>query len=83
VATTVVSDLEVRRMERKMAALDDETLLFVILGLLMEPQEGTRFTPKARMSARLAFFEVCTRWVPLETYGPAFHALMGDEDDDA
>jgi hypothetical protein len=85
VATTVVSDLAVRRMEQKMTALDDETLLFVMLGLLAEmPEEWQPTTPMKRMTARVAFEEICRRWVPLDIFNAAINALMSEaEADDA
>ena len=78
-ASTEVSDFEVRKTEREMAALDDETLLFVMLGVLMERPEGWRFTVKSRMLARVAFMQVCARWIPPEPFAAAFNSFTNDE----
>jgi hypothetical protein len=51
----------------------------VTLALLMEPSEGMKFTPQTRMAARLAFQQVCLRWVPLDTFAAAFNDLMGED----
>jgi hypothetical protein len=31
------------------------------------------------MAARLAFQQVCLRWVPLDTFAAAFNDLMGED----
>jgi hypothetical protein len=85
VATADVLDLDIERLDRTFAEMEDETLVFVMLGLLQPSMSGHPVTAgasvKAAQCARVAFTELAQRWIPLDVFGPAFKRLIEDGDD--
>ena len=71
-----VLNLEGERLERTCAEMDDETLLFCMLGLLkIDDLSGT-----AGECARTAFLEIVKRWVPVDAFASAFLRLEEGND---
>ena len=72
-----VLDLEGERLAKTCSEMDDETLLFCMLGTLqLEDLSGT-----AGVCARTAFTEIASRWVPLKPFAAAFLQLENGSDD--
>jgi len=76
--TTVVDvDFQAEGDRRRTEAMDDVTLVYVMLGLHGEmdgaPQWGR--TPQARTLARIVFTEIAARWIPSDVFGEAFRQL--------
>ena len=72
-----VLDLEGERIAKACSEMDDETLLFCMLGTLqLDDLSGT-----AGVCARTAFTEIASRWVPLEPFAAAFLQLENGSDD--
>ena len=82
-----VLDLEVERLTKTCSEMGDETLVFVMLGLLQPSSGGHHATAGASESAakvaRTAFMEIAQRWIPLDVVAPAFREILSDEVDDA
>jgi hypothetical protein len=79
-----VTESELVRMRETVAALDDETLVFVMLGLhssieLGGPPFGSR-DEYVRTMTRVVFREIAARWIPETVYWPAFERLAGEPD---
>jgi hypothetical protein len=85
VATADVLDLDIERLNRTFAEMEDETLVFVMLGLLQPSMSGHAVTAgesvKAAQCARVAFTELAQRWIPLDVFAPSFKQLLEDDDD--
>ena len=70
--TDELDDAEAERLERRLRGLNDDDLVFCLLGLLGsanddEPMVASRSNATARM-ARLAFAEVAERWLPTDVF---------------
>jgi hypothetical protein len=85
--TAEVLDLEVERLTQRAAEMDDETLVFVMLGLLQPSMSGHPVTAGASEVAgklgRVAFMEIAQRWIPLDVAAAAYSEIMSQEVDDA
>lgn len=83
--TAVVDDLTMERDRRRIEAMDDETLVFCMIGLLGEAkgQPDWGRTSNARYLTRVVFNEISRRWVPPAVFGAAFRNWDEDDDDDA
>jgi hypothetical protein len=85
VATADVLDLEIERLNRTFAEMEDENLVFVMLGLLQPSMSGHPVTAgasvKAAQCARVAFTEISQRWIPLDVFAPAFAQIVEGSDD--
>jgi hypothetical protein len=83
VATTAVDDLAYERDKRRIAALDDVALVYVMLGLQGEAEgmPGWGRTDEARVMSRIVFGEIARRWIPLDVFGEAFRQLEVGGDD--
>lgn len=84
-ANGVVLDLEVGRLNNTFSELDDETLVFAMLGLL-EPGIAGRgivagASATAGIAARAAFMEIGGRWIPLDVFTAALSQTIQDDDD--
>jgi len=72
-----VLDLEGERIAKTCSEMDDETLLFAVLGILqLDDLSGT-----AGVLARTSFMEVAQRWIPIEPFAAAFLQLEEGRDD--
>jgi hypothetical protein len=67
-----VLDLETERIAKGVSEMDDETLLFVMLGLL----EIETHTETSGICGRIAFCEIAARWIPPEVFGAAFRQIQ-------
>jgi hypothetical protein len=78
----LVSDLEYERDVAHVAKMDDETLLYVFIGLSgeMDGAPDWGLTPKARVFKRILFTEIAARWIPPDVFGAAFRRLEEGED---
>jgi hypothetical protein len=79
-----VLDLEIERLTKACSEMDDETLVFVMLGLLQPNGTGQQVTAGASevtaKYARTAFIEIGSRWIPLDVFAPALNQLFEDDD---
>lgn len=84
-ATATIDELEVERDRRTIRAMDDETLVYVMLGLNYEVKgaPGWGKSDRARVMSRLVFSEIAERWIPPDVLGAAFRQLGIGEVDDA
>jgi hypothetical protein len=82
---TAVEDLEQRRADKRVRELDDETLVFAMLGMLAASYDGAPMfggqTKDGALYTRRLFTEVAERWIPADVFGLAFNELMGEADD--
>jgi hypothetical protein len=80
-----VLDLETERLTKTFSELDDETLVFCMLGMLQPSMSGHPVTAGASETAaictRVAFTEIASRWIPLEVCASAFKQILEDESD--
>lgn len=85
--TTTVYDLDAERLTKRCSEMDDETLVFCMLGLLQPSMSGpvaAGASTKAATCARTAFMEISKRWIPLEVFAHASKSILeGEEGDDA
>lgn len=79
-----VVDLDVLRSERAVEAMDDEDLVFVMLGLLSPGLGGQPMaagcSENAATVARCAFFGIASRWIPPDVFGRAFSRCQEADD---
>ncbi len=73
-----VLDFEGERLTKTCSEMDDETLVFCMLGLLQIEEH----TSTSGECARIAFLEIGKRWIPLDTFAKAFISLQAGEADD-
>jgi len=83
VSATLV-DLSEARLQRAVEAMDDETLIWTMLGLQSPTEWGAPMfggqTEQGATATRTVFMEIAQRWIPLETFAPAFRRHMDDLD---
>jgi hypothetical protein len=74
-----VLDLHTERLMQAAAKMDDETLVFVMLGILQPSMNGHPVAAGASEAAgkvaRCTFTEIAARWIPPDVFGTAFQEL--------
>ena len=75
-------DFQAESDRRRTEALDDVTLVYVMLGLHGEMEGAPDWgrTPRARTLARIAFTEIAARWIPPDVFGDAFRQLTANDE---
>jgi hypothetical protein len=78
-----VLDLKTERLAKAASNMDDETLVFVMLGILQPSMSGhpvaAGASEKAGICARVVFTEIGSRWIPLDVFGAAMKQILDDE----
>jgi hypothetical protein len=78
--TSSIDELTHARDAKHLATLDDATLVFTMLGLQGEPEDGRQLPATARYMRRMVFAEIADRWIPPQVTAAAFAQLFGDDD---
>lgn len=78
-------DEEYERLSQTIEALDDETLVYTLLGLISEVKgaPGWGRSVGARTCVRVAFGEIAARWIPEDVLEDAAKKIGIGEPDDA
>jgi hypothetical protein len=90
-AATNPVNLERARAEKTISGLDDEMLVFAMLGMLSRSNEDRTGaflvggqSEKIAIYTRVLFGEIASRWIPSDVLAPAAAEFFGeDEADDA
>jgi len=71
-----------RRDQQRIAATDDATLVFMLLGLNAEAVDSPTWgcTPKARYLRRLVFLEIAQRWIPDQVMAEAVGMFLEEDE---